>query len=81
VLADEPTGNLDTDTGGEILSLFEELNASGRTILMVTHERHVARHAERIAHLVDGRIEEIERPDPTGEADDTGADRGSGGVE
>jgi putative ABC transport system ATP-binding protein len=81
VLADEPTGNLDTDTGGEILSLFEELHASGRTILMVTHERHVARHAERIVHLVDGRIEEIERPDSSGEGADTGTGRGSGGVE
>ncbi len=63
VLADEPTGNLDTDTGGEIMRLFEELNADGRTILMVTHERHVAEHADRIVHLVDGRIEEVEQVD------------------
>jgi len=60
VLADEPTGNLDTDTGAEIMDLFEELNDVGRTILMVTHERHVAEHANRIVHLVDGQIEEIE---------------------
>jgi len=60
VLADEPTGNLDTDTGGAIMALFEELNAEGRTILMVTHERHIAEYADRIVHLVDGKIEEIE---------------------
>ncbi len=61
VLADEPTGNLDTETGDEIMSLFQELNNEGRTILMVTHERHIAEHADRIVHLVDGQIEEIER--------------------
>jgi putative ABC transport system ATP-binding protein len=60
VLADEPTGNLDTETGSEIMALFEELHNAGRTILMVTHERHIAEHAERIVHLVDGQIEEIE---------------------
>jgi putative ABC transport system ATP-binding protein len=61
VLADEPTGNLDTDTGAEIMDLFEELNDDGRTILMVTHERQIAEHAERIVHLVDGQVEEIEQ--------------------
>jgi len=61
VLADEPTGNLDTDTGAEIMGLFEELHDAGRTILMVTHERHIAAHAERIIHLVDGQIEETEQ--------------------
>ncbi len=60
VLADEPTGNLDTGTGAEIMDLFEQLHDEGRTILMVTHERHIAEHAERIVHLVDGQIEEIE---------------------
>ena len=60
VLADEPTGNLDTGTGAEIMALFAELHEAGRTILMVTHERHIAEHAERIVHLVDGQIEEIE---------------------
>lgn len=63
VLADEPTGNLDTDTGAEILRLFEELHAEGRTILMVTHERQVAEHAEQIVHLVDGEIAEVEQLD------------------
>jgi ABC-type antimicrobial peptide transport system, ATPase component len=63
VLADEPTGNLDTDTGAEIMELFEALHDEGRTILMVTHERQIAEHAERIVHLVDGQIEEIEQLD------------------
>ncbi len=63
VLADEPTGNLDTDTGAEIMDLFEALHDEGRTILMVTHERQIAEHAERIVHLVDGQIEEIEQLD------------------
>ncbi|WP_305882369.1 ABC transporter ATP-binding protein [Natronosalvus rutilus] len=63
VLADEPTGNLDTETGAEIMALFRALNEAGRTILMVTHERSVAEHADRIVHLVDGRIDEIEHFD------------------
>jgi len=62
ILADEPTGNLDTDTGAEIMELFEQLHETGRTIMMVTHERHIAEHADRIVHLVDGQIEEIEQP-------------------
>jgi putative ABC transport system ATP-binding protein len=65
VLADEPTGNLDTDTGTEIIDLCHELHEEGRTILMVTHEREVAEHAERIVHLVDGQLEEIEQLDGT----------------
>jgi putative ABC transport system ATP-binding protein len=69
VLADEPTGNLDTGTGAEIMDLFAELHEAGRTILMVTHERHIAEHAERIVHLVDGRIEEIEQLDGAGAPD------------
>jgi putative ABC transport system ATP-binding protein len=80
LLADEPTGNLDSETGAEIMSLFEELHARGRTILMVTHERHVAEHADRIVHLLDGEIEEIEdvreaEPDPTDDAGATEAKR------
>lgn len=66
LLADEPTGNLDTDTGASIMELFDDLNADGRTILMVTHERHVAERADRIVHLVDGQIEEIEHLDASG---------------
>ena len=66
ILADEPTGNLDTETGAEIMELFAELHREGRTILMVTHERHIAEQAERIVHLVDGQIEEIEELDGDG---------------
>jgi len=69
LLADEPTGNLDTGTGAEIMDVFAELHEAGRTILMVTHERHIAEHAERIVHLVDGRIEEIEQLDGAGAPD------------
>ncbi len=57
LLADEPTGNLDTHTGDEIMELFAELNRRGRTILMVTHEPHIAAHADRVITLSDGRIE------------------------
>lgn len=60
LLADEPTGNLDSKTGVEILALFEELNARGRTILVVTHEREVAEHAHKIVHIRDGLVHEIE---------------------
>jgi putative ABC transport system ATP-binding protein len=60
VLADEPTGNLDTETGESIMDLFAALHDDGRTILMVTHERAIAEHADRIVHLVDGTIDEIE---------------------
>jgi len=56
LLADEPTGNLDTKTGTEILALFDAIHADGQTIIMVTHETHVAAHAERIIRMRDGRI-------------------------
>lgn len=56
VLADEPTGNLDTETGKEIMRILQNLNDKGRTIVMVTHESHIAKWAERRIHLVDGRI-------------------------
>ncbi|WP_049972423.1 ABC transporter ATP-binding protein [Haladaptatus cibarius] len=65
LLADEPTGNLDSETGQQIMGLFEELNDDGHTVLMVTHERDIAEHAERIVHILDGtveRVEEIEAP-------------------
>ncbi|MFC6768438.1 ABC transporter ATP-binding protein [Natrinema soli] len=79
VLADEPSGNLDTDTEGDILDLFDEFHGGGTTMLVVTHERHVAERADRIVHLLDGRIERIEDLDGSGESR-TGAttDRGSG---
>lgn len=57
LLADEPTGNLDTQTGEEIMMLFEELYRSGNTILLVTHEDEIADHARRIIRLRDGKIE------------------------
>jgi len=60
LLADEPTGNLDTETGREIMALFERLNQRGNTILVVTHERDIAEHAERIVHLLDGELERTE---------------------
>ena len=56
VLADEPTGNLDSKTGKEVLSYLKELNKEGKTIVMVTHDDNLARMAKRIAHLKDGRI-------------------------
>lgn len=57
LLADEPTGNLDSDTGDEIIALFRELNRSGKTILMVTHNQRIARCAGRTIRLKDGRLE------------------------
>ncbi len=56
ILADEPTGALDSKTGQVILSMFQSLNRSGRTIIMVTHDREVAEHAERIIEMRDGQI-------------------------
>jgi putative ABC transport system ATP-binding protein len=57
ILADEPTGNLDSKTGVEIMALFEELYEQGNTIIVVTHEEDIARHARRIVRLRDGLIE------------------------
>ena len=60
ILADEPTGNLDTTTGAEIMEIFDRLNDQGNTIILVTHEDFIANHAGRIIHLKDGLIENIE---------------------
>lgn len=57
ILADEPTGNLDTKTGKEIMHLFEQLYRQGNTLLVVTHENDVAQHARRIVRLVDGEVD------------------------
>jgi putative ABC transport system ATP-binding protein len=56
ILADEPTGNLDTKTGEIILGTFRSLNEEGRTIVLITHEPHIAEHAKRIVHVQDGKI-------------------------
>jgi len=61
ILADEPTGNLDSATTGEILDLLSELNRRGRTIVMVTHEAEIGRRTKRIVRLRDGRIQSDER--------------------
>lgn len=57
ILADEPTGNLDSKTGEEIMSMFDDLHDSGQTIILVTHEDHIARHALRTIRLRDGKVE------------------------
>ena len=66
VLADEPTGNLDTASSAEVLQIFSRLNAEGRTIVMITHERDIAEYAKRVVHLVDGRIDSDRRTAPLG---------------
>ncbi len=58
LLADEPTGNLDSHTGAEIMEVFETLHDAGQTILLITHESHIAMHAGRQIHLLDGYIEQ-----------------------
>ncbi len=61
VLADEPTGNLDSQTGEEIMGLFGRLHKQGNTIILVTHESDIAKHAHHIIHIRDGRVESDER--------------------
>ncbi|HUR38112.1 MAG TPA: ABC transporter ATP-binding protein [Planctomycetota bacterium] len=68
ILADEPTGNLDSKTGVEILGIFDDLSRRGVTIVLVTHDPIVARHAHRVVHLKDGRIERIEKNAPAAAA-------------
>ena len=58
ILADEPTGNLDSKTSEDILKLFDEIQQLGNTIIIVTHEEEIAKHAHRIIRLRDGKIEE-----------------------
>jgi len=61
ILADEPTGNLDSQTSQEIMGLFEVLHKQGHTIILVTHEHDIAAHAYRVLHILDGRINSDER--------------------
>ncbi|MER2236415.1 MAG: ABC transporter ATP-binding protein [Candidatus Limivicinus sp.] len=59
ILADEPTGNLDSKTSGEIMRMFQELHEQGNTIVLITHDNDVARQAKRIVHILDGRLTEV----------------------
>jgi len=68
ILADEPTGNLDTASGEEVVALFEELVAEGKTVIVVTHDQDIARRARRIIRLRDGLIEEDTGADATANA-------------
>ena len=61
LLADEPTGNLDSATGNEIMALFDRLHQQGNTIVLVTHEHDIAMHAHRVIHLRDGKVEKDEK--------------------
>jgi putative ABC transport system ATP-binding protein len=61
ILADEPTGNLDSKTGEEIMLLFNEIHSKGNTIILVTHEEYIAEHAARIVRLKDGLVESDEQ--------------------
>lgn len=60
ILADEPTGNLDTKTGQEILKMLNDLHKEGRTIVLITHDTSIAKHAQRVCHIRDGQIEKVE---------------------
>ncbi|MFA5076808.1 MAG: ABC transporter ATP-binding protein [Candidatus Micrarchaeia archaeon] len=60
IFADEPTGNLDSRSGEEVMRIFRELNAAGKTILMITHDRNIAKNADRIIYLRDGKIDKMD---------------------
>ncbi|MGE3840364.1 MAG: ABC transporter ATP-binding protein [Vicinamibacterales bacterium] len=68
LLADEPTGNLDSKTGAEIMVLFDTLHTAGHTIVLVTHEADVAARAHRVVHIRDGQVSEDVRRPPAGES-------------
>lgn len=78
VLADEPSGNLDTETEAQVLDLFAEFHDAGTTLIVVTHERHVAERADRIVHLLDGEIQRIEPVEPSDPDDRDHRDRRAG---
>lgn len=91
LLADEPTGALDSKSGAQIMELFQKLNDEGVTIVMITHDRHIAEHAKRIYNIIDGEISEegreeaddektgvsLEKENGTGKSTDTGTDDGN----
>ena len=56
ILADEPTGNLDTKSGEDVMNILKELNKKGKTIVLITHEKDIAARAHKILHLEDGRL-------------------------
>ena len=58
LLADEPTGALDQKTGRQVMALFRELNAEGRTIIMITHDMNIAKYARRVVRIIDGELTE-----------------------
>jgi putative ABC transport system ATP-binding protein len=61
ILADEPTGNLDSNTGEEIMEIFEQLHSGGNTIILITHEEYIAKHSQRVVRLLDGLIQSDEK--------------------
>ncbi len=65
ILADEPTGNLDSESGGEILNILTDLHKQGRTLIIVTHDDYVAKQAQKVIRVLDGRIQHEERKDAT----------------
>jgi len=79
VLADEPTGNLDSDSGMEIMAIFQKLHSAGRTIIQVTHDREKAEYSERIIHVRDGRIEREEEVEEPRRAPEIDLDMGDAG--
>ncbi|MHC4250836.1 MAG: ABC transporter ATP-binding protein, partial [Planctomycetota bacterium] len=79
VLADEPTGNLDSDSGLEIMAIFQKLHSAGRTVIQVTHDREKAEYSDRIIHIRDGRVEREEKVEDRRRAPEIDLDVGDGG--
>jgi putative ABC transport system ATP-binding protein len=61
ILADEPTGNLDSNTGEEIMEVFQQLHNAGNTIILITHEEYIANHSKRVIRLLDGLVQSDEK--------------------
>ncbi|MDR1272276.1 MAG: ABC transporter ATP-binding protein [Clostridiales Family XIII bacterium] len=81
ILADEPTGNLDSKTGESIMKLFRNLNAAGKTIVLITHDDHIAQQTGRTIRLMDGRIESMGRTGVAAVNGPIAADTGGGGTD